>query len=121
MTEALLFSVLEISLLPHARTDGQVATYLTDRRKVSGLGDLEAPVLGWTQTRAGAEPSLPAGLIRDQMISQGQESTVWVPWQGAAPGVSPLLSGQDILFSLESSLVLFSQWIVFVGEIQPSG
>uniref|UniRef100_A0A8B9DML8 Pleckstrin and Sec7 domain containing n=1 Tax=Anser cygnoides TaxID=8845 RepID=A0A8B9DML8_ANSCY len=109
MTEALLFSVLEISLLPHARTDGQVATYLTDRRKVSGLGDLEAPVLGWTQTRAGAEPSLPAGLIRDQMISQGQESTVWVPWQGAAPGVSPLLSGQDILFSLESSLVLFSQ------------
>uniref|UniRef100_A0A8B9DPS2 Pleckstrin and Sec7 domain containing n=1 Tax=Anser cygnoides TaxID=8845 RepID=A0A8B9DPS2_ANSCY len=111
MTEALLFSVLEISLLPHARTDGQVATYLTDRRKVSGLGDLEAPVLGWTQTRAGAEPSLPAGLIRDQMISQGQESTVWVPWQGAAPGVSPLLSGQDILFSLESSLVLFSQWI----------
>lgn len=77
MTEALLFSVLEISLLPRARTDGQVATYLTDRRKVSGLGDLEAPVLGWTQTRAGAEPSLPAGLIRDQMISQGQESTVW--------------------------------------------
>lgn len=93
MTEALLFSVLEVSLRPHARTDGQVATYLADRRKVSGVGDLAAPVLGWAQTHAGAELSLPAGLVRGQMILQGQERWVWVPWQGAAPGVLPLLSG----------------------------
>lgn len=72
MTEALLFSVLEVSLRPHARTDGQVATYLTDRRKVPGVGDLAAPVLGWAQTHAGAELSLPARTWPDYSPGPGE-------------------------------------------------